>query len=66
MNVYIIGAATTKFGELWGVSSRALAKQAVSGALADAGLNRVISEHYLWEICSPVCWEVRNIWGVLC
>ncbi len=38
MNVYIQGAATTKFGELWGTSPRALAKQAVTGALADADL----------------------------
>lgn len=38
MNTYIIGAATTKFGELWGVSPRVLAKQAVSEALSDAGI----------------------------
>lgn len=38
MNTYIIGAATTKFGELWGVSPRVLAKQAVSAALSDAGV----------------------------
>lgn len=38
MSVSIIGAATTKFGELWGVSPRTLAKQAVVGALVDAGL----------------------------
>ncbi len=38
MNISIIGAATTKFGELWGVSPRTLARQAVTGALADAGI----------------------------
>lgn len=38
MNTYIIGAATTKFGELWGVSPRVLAKQAVGDALRDAGI----------------------------
>lgn len=38
MNVFITGAATTKFGELWGVSPRTLAKQAVEGALADADI----------------------------
>ena len=37
MNIYVTGAATTKFGELWGVSPRTLASQAVGGALADAG-----------------------------
>ena len=36
MNIYIIGAATTKFGELWGVSPRRLAHQAVTDALSDA------------------------------
>ncbi len=36
MNVYIAGAATTKFGELWAVSPRSLAREAVAGALKDA------------------------------
>jgi len=39
MNIFITGAATTIFGELWGVSPRALAKEAVGGALADAGIS---------------------------
>ncbi|MBI3559702.1 thiolase domain-containing protein [Candidatus Gottesmanbacteria bacterium] len=38
MTVSILGAATTKFGELWGVSPRALAREAVLGALKDAGV----------------------------
>lgn len=38
MNVYVIGAATTKFGELWSVSPRTLAREAVGGALRDAGI----------------------------
>ena len=38
MNIYVPGAATTKFGELWGVSPRFLAHQAVDGALRDASL----------------------------
>lgn len=40
MNAYIAGAATTKFGELWGVSPRTLASEAVSGALTDAKLEK--------------------------
>ncbi|MBI5619771.1 thiolase domain-containing protein, partial [Candidatus Gottesmanbacteria bacterium] len=36
MNIFITGASTTKFGELWGISPRTLARQAVAGALADA------------------------------
>lgn len=39
MNVYVIGAATTKFGELWGVSPRSLAREAVFGALKDADID---------------------------
>jgi acetyl-CoA C-acetyltransferase len=39
MNIYIIGAATTKFGELWGISPRTLAHQAVTDALTDAQLS---------------------------
>ncbi len=38
--VYIIGAATTKFGELWGTSPRTLAREAVGGALSDAGIGK--------------------------
>lgn len=38
MNVSIIGAATTKFGELWEVSPRTLAREAVHGAMVDAGI----------------------------
>lgn len=37
MNIYISGAATTKFGELWATSPRQLAREAVGGALKDAG-----------------------------
>ncbi len=38
MYMYIVGAATTKFGELWGISPRSLAREAIMGALKDAGL----------------------------
>lgn len=38
MNIYVIGAATTRFGELWGISPRTLAREAVVGALKDANL----------------------------
>jgi acetyl-CoA C-acetyltransferase len=39
MDISIIGAATTKFGELWDVSPRALAREAATGALSDAGIS---------------------------
>lgn len=37
MNVYVTGVATTKFGELWGISPRSLAREAVFKALEDSG-----------------------------
>ncbi len=39
MRVYITGAATTKFGELWAASPRSLAREAVGGALTDADVS---------------------------
>lgn len=38
MKIYITGAATTKFGELWAISPRRLAREAVGSALKDAGV----------------------------
>lgn len=38
MKIYISGAATTKFGELWATSPRSLAREAVGNALKDAGI----------------------------
>ena len=38
MNIIVSGVGITKFGELWDVSPRALARQAGSAALKDAGL----------------------------
>ena len=40
MKISIIGAATTKFGELWDVSPRTLASQALNGALKDAEIDK--------------------------
>ena len=40
MNIYIVGAATTKFGELWGISPRTLAHEAAETAIADAGIEK--------------------------
>ena len=39
MNVFIAGAATTKFGELWATSPRNLAQEAVGNALKDAAID---------------------------
>ncbi len=40
MNISIIGAHTTKFGEQWGVSPRTLAGEAFTGAVSDAGIQK--------------------------
>lgn len=40
MKIYVAGASTTAFGELWSASPRGLARQAVFDALADAKKNR--------------------------
>lgn len=37
MKIYVTGAATTKFGELWSASPRGLARDAVFSSLRDAG-----------------------------
>ena len=38
MKVYVSGVATTKFGELWEISPRSLAREAVHGAVRDADI----------------------------
>jgi acetyl-CoA C-acetyltransferase len=38
MKIYVNGAVTTQFGELWGVSPRSLARGSVESALKDAGI----------------------------
>ncbi len=38
MTISIVGASTTKLGELWDVSPRTLAREAIFGALKDAGI----------------------------
>src|SRR3989338_4669482 len=38
MQIGILGAATTKFGELWGISPRQLVREVVAEALADSNL----------------------------
>lgn len=40
MTVHVIGSAVTKFGELWGVSPRSLAREVFSSALKDSGLEK--------------------------
>lgn len=39
MHIYVSGVATTKFGELWSISPRTLAREAVLGAFRDAQID---------------------------
>lgn len=39
MNIFVIGSGVTKFGELWEVSPRKLAGEAMNEALLDAGIS---------------------------
>ena len=41
MNIFVIGAATTKFGELWGTSPRTLAREAFENAIKDSGIKKL-------------------------
>jgi len=40
MNAFVIGAATTKFGELWSISPRTLAGEAFENALKDSKISK--------------------------
>jgi acetyl-CoA C-acetyltransferase len=40
MDAFVIGAATTKFGELWGISPRTLARRAFGQVVSDSGINK--------------------------
>lgn len=55
MNVYILGTGVTKFGELWDVSPRTLARSAVSEALREAGLETAdIDAMYVGNMLSGI------------
>src|SRR5579872_738577 len=40
MKIFVTGASTSKFGELWEVSPRDLAKEVISEALKNAGIEK--------------------------
>lgn len=40
MEAFVIGAATTRFGELWGISPRTLAHEAFGHAIKDSGVDK--------------------------
>ena len=62
MKVTVLGVGTTKFGELWEVSPRALVKEAVSEALADANLKLAdIEALYVGNMLSGILGGQENL-----
>src|SRR5260221_4207554 len=55
MNVTVAGAMTTQFGELWQISPRALAREAVYGALKDADIDpKVVQALFVGNMLSGI------------
>ena len=64
MKVNILGVATTEFGELWNKSPRALARQAIQGALKDANLKATdIDALYVGNMLAGI---LGKPWSIFC
>lgn len=62
MKITVLGVGTTKFGELWDVSPRALVKEAVYEALSDAGLELAdIDALYVGNMLSGILGNQENL-----
>ena len=62
MKVAVLGVGTTKFGELWGVSPRALVREAVEEALIDANLKLAdIEALYVGNMLSGILGRQENL-----
>lgn len=62
MKVNILGVATTEFGELWNKSPRALARQAIEGALKDAKLKaKDIDALYVGNMLAGILGNQANL-----
>jgi len=62
MKISVLGVGTTKFGELWEVSPRALVKEAVSEALSDANLKLSdIEALYVGNMLSGILGKQENL-----
>lgn len=62
MKVAVLGVGTTKFGELWGVSPRALVREAVKEALTDASLKLAdIEALYVGNMLSGILGGQENL-----
>ena len=62
MKIAVLGVGTTKFGELWGVSPRALVREAVKEALIDANLKLAnIEALYVGNMLSGILGRQENL-----
>ncbi len=66
MKVAVLGVGTTKFGELWEISPRALVREAVAEALKDAGLKPAdIDALYVGNMLSGILGGQENLGALL-
>jgi acetyl-CoA C-acetyltransferase len=66
MNVTVLGTAATKFGELWNVSPRALAKEAMINALNSSGLKATqIDALFVGNMLSGILGNQVNLGSLL-
>lgn len=62
MRISVLGGATTKFGELWNISPRALAREVFSEALNKSGLERGdIDALYIGNMLSGILGNQANL-----
>ena len=62
MQIGILGAATTKFGELWGISPRQLVREVVAEALADSNLKlKDVDALYVGNMLSGILGGQENL-----
>lgn len=67
MNIYIQGAATTKFGELWARSPRSLVKEAADEALQESGAHKSqIEALYVGNMLSGILGGQEQLGAMFC
>src|SRR3989338_8097518 len=66
MKINILGASATKFGELWNISPRSLAKDAMTSALNQAGLKpSQIDALFVGNMLSGILGNQANLGSLL-
>ena len=66
MNINILGASTTKFGELWNISPRAMAKEVMFNALNMSGLKASeVNALFVGNMLSGILGNQANIGSLL-